>query len=213
MYELFRFFKKTSLVVSFIVMFVCIRCRCLSQGERGYGVAWASTKESPKGPCWQWAFQKRLKNTIFNSKGNKWCCCCCMQGGCPGICTFQKEAELQISLEVCQFKQKRTHQFRYSLVLCGFVNSNFGLENPAGMLQLNKSQQICGFFTSGQLHNSALNAKKKITKSKVLSGNDCGNTATVSTSPSNNTTRLLHTVESGPPRLPQQSRYVCTHTS
>lgn len=136
-----------------------------------------------------------------------------MQGGCPGFCTFQKEAELQISLEVCQFKQKRTRQFRYSLVLCGFVNSNFGLETPAGMLQLNKSQQTCGSFTSGQLHNSALNAKKKITKSKALSGNDRGNTAAVSTSPSDTTTRLLHKVESGTPRLPQQSRYVCTHTS
>lgn len=73
--------------------------------------------------------------------------------------------------------------------------------------------RFCGSFTSGQLHSSALNAKKKITKSKVLSGNDRGNTAAVSTSPSNNTTRLLHTVESGPPRLPQQSRYVCAHTS
>ncbi|TNM97403.1 hypothetical protein fugu_015559 [Takifugu bimaculatus] len=59
---------------------------------------------------------------------------------------------------------------------------------------------------SGQLHNSALNAKEKVTKGKVLSGNDLGNAATVSTSASNNTARVLGTVEPGRPSLPQQNR-------
>lgn len=82
------------------------------------------------------------------------------------------------------------------------------MENPAGILQPRKTQQIFS-FTSGQLLNSALNAKEKVTKGKVLSGNDLGNAATVSTSASNNTARALGTVEPGRPSLPQQNRCIC----
>lgn len=96
---------------------------------------------------------------------------------------------------------------------CKIITVDFAqsqrIENPAGILQPRKTQQIFS-FTPGQLHNSALNAKEKVTKGKVLSGNDLGNAATVSRSAPNNTARVLGPVEHGRPSLPQQNRCICT---
>ncbi|XP_073350789.1 tubulin epsilon and delta complex protein 2 [Pagrus major] len=69
-----------------------------------------------------------------------------------------------------------------------------------------KSQQAVsasGSLDLGQLHTSALHAKNKTIRSKVLSGNDPGKAAAISTPSSNKTAPASHTGESS---LPRQNR-------
>lgn len=98
-----------------------------------------------------------------------------------------------------------------------FINSNIMHDCPvssAGILHhqtARKSQQVVSASGSGQLHTSALNSTEKTIRSNMLTGDDLGKAAAISTPTSNNRVPVSRTGESGAHNLPQQNRCVFTH--